>query len=125
MNNFFKDLNSKVKYHFKIYDLDKIELNYCIEDANDTVNNWHGQKYRPDFYINICVKDDAILPSRITKGIKDGLLKIVSTTYSLVTTCKLITVTLANFSRIFGVAYRTRSVLFSYYFRYISHTVNW
>lgn len=86
MGEYFCDENSNLKYYFQIIDLDHEDLSDAIEDAVENIDDWYGDKYAPDFFLNLCVKDDAILPSKVTKGIKEGISKLVSSTYSPITT---------------------------------------
>lgn len=86
MRDFFYAENSKSKHYFQIYDLDHNAVSEVIEEAYKSIDKWHGEKFRPDFFINICVNDEAILSSRIIKGLKNGISKIVSSAYCLITT---------------------------------------
>lgn len=85
---YFCDINSNSKYFFKIIDLDENyeDLREAVDEAFILIYDWHGLKYVPDFFLNLSVKDDAILPSKVTKGVKEGISKLVSSTYSLIIT---------------------------------------
>ncbi len=86
----FRDKNNpKNKYHFKIFDLDNYDIDEAVKEANNLIREWHGGKYRPNININICSNDDIIFKSSILNGIKDGISKIVSSSYPFITTSKI------------------------------------
>lgn len=86
MQKYFNDKKLKNKYYFKIIDLEANDLESNVNEAVATIVEWNGGLYLPDFDINICVNDDAVLPSRVIKGLKNGISKIVSTTYAIIST---------------------------------------
>lgn len=83
---YFTDEISKKKYYFKIFDLDYNDLNTIIDKSFDAINEWTGDKYEADLYINISVDDEAFLPSRVVKELKNAIAKIISSTYTIITT---------------------------------------
>ena len=88
MQTYFINKQTKRKYFYKIFDLDANELNTCLDETRNTIEEWYGGQYMPDFYINICVDDTVKLSQNVTNNFKDGLARIFSSSWAFIMTSK-------------------------------------
>ena len=110
MQEYFTDFDSKKKYPFKMFDLEKNKLNKeslgtelnshfeifeneqndCIEKCQNDIYLWNDGEYKPDFNINILVNDQIKLSKSVLNKFKDGFSRIVSSSWALTMTSKMI-----------------------------------
>ena len=88
MKFMFTDLQAKAKYYYNIFDLDVNEQKSCIDESCKVIYEWNGGEYVPDFNINICVNDKIKLSRSVTNSFKDGLARIVSSSWAFIMTSK-------------------------------------
>ncbi len=82
----FTAKESNTKYYYNIFDLDVNEQKDCIDVCYDVVDEWNGGEYRPDFNINICVNDQIKLSRSVKNNFRDGLARIVSSSWAFIMT---------------------------------------